>query len=242
MGRKKKSQFQKLAIENAKKYESEIKELTSQYVQVLENNPQYSLLVDPENKYNFTDLERKFIESYIEFKNIQLSCNLCGIEFETGLSLYNSYAIKEEIKRINLAMYHKQFQRKMLSIDEIGGYLSSLITEENVSFYDRLSTEKKLDVVKLLIQLTGLKRESLENPNVIMLTDFEEKISNLSLDEIKLLINQEDSKNDDSLILKEDLINKLNVNKNFTDEEISYLKTLSIKELTELVDEVIKSE
>lgn len=242
MGRKKKSQFQKLAIENAKKHETEIKELTSQYVQVLENNPQYSLLVDPENKYNFTDLERKFIESYIEFKNIQLSCNLCGIEFETGLSLYNSYAIKEEIKRINLAMYHKQFQRKMLSIDEIGGYLSSLITEENVSFYDRLSTEKKLDVVKLLIQLTGLKRESLENPNVIMLTDFEEKISNLSLDEIKLLINQEDSKNDDSLILKEDLINKLNVNKNFTDEEISYLKTLSIKELTELVDEVIKSE
>ena len=242
MGRKKKSQFQKLAIENAKKHETEIKELTSQYVQVLENNPQYSLLVDPENKYNFTDLERKFIESYIEFKNIQLSCNLCGIEFETGLSLYNSYAIKEEIKRINLAMYHKQFQRKMLSIDEIGGYLSSLITEENVSFYDRLSTEKKLDVVKLLIQLTGLKRESLENPNIIMLTDFEEKISNLSLDEIKLLINQEDSKNDDSLILKEDLINKLNVNKNFTDEEISYLKTLSIKELTELVDEVIKSE
>lgn len=242
MGRKKKSQFQKLAIENAKKHETEIKELTNQYVQVLENNPQYSLLVDPENKYNFTDLERKFIESYIEFKNIQLSCNLCGIEFETGLSLYNSYAIKEEIKRINLAMYHKQFQRKMLSIDEIGGYLSSLITEENVSFYDRLSTEKKLDVVKLLIQLTGLKRESLENPNVIMLTDFEEKISNLSLDEIKLLINQEDSKNDDSLILKEDLINKLNVNKNFTDEEISYLKTLSIKELTELVDEVIKSE
>lgn len=242
MGRKKKSQFQKLAIENAKKHETEIKELTSQYVQVLENNPQYSLLVDPENKYNFTDLERKFIESYIEFKNIQLSCNLCGIEFETGLSLYNSYAIKEEIKRINLAMYHKQFQRKMLSIDEIGGYLSSLITEENVSFYDRLPTEKKLDVVKLLIQLTGLKRESLENPNVIMLTDFEEKISNLSLDEIKLLINQEDSKNDDSLILKEDLINKLNVNKNFTDEEISYLKTLSIKELTQLVDEVIKHE
>lgn len=214
--------------------------LDDNYLNVVDKNNQYSLVVDPDNIYNMTPQQKEFIKQYCQWKSVATVCNILGITNEQGLEYYNMYSSQQEIRRINLAMYARQFNSKMVSLDQLGGYLTSLITDENVAMADRLSTKDKLSVVKLIMEITNMKKEAYENPAVMDVIEVNSELEKLSVKSIKQLI--ENSNSADATITKENIINELSENNKLTMEEKIYLKSLSINELLALQEKINKGE
>lgn len=204
----------------------------------LDTNPKYTLEIDPTNKYNFTDLQKMFIQYYLDFRNVNTAAQLCKIDQDVANQWFVSYSVQTELRRLNLALYQRQFAHKLLSIDEIGGYLSSLMTDENVPIADRLSTIEKLKVADMILKINDYKSNVMTNPDIIIETDINTQIKNLSVNAIKQLIEQNKYQTNN----KDDIIEQLNVNNTFTDEEIAYLKTLPTNELLNMLNSLTNKE
>lgn len=221
---------------------NEIKEVEKGFNKVLETDPRFSLEVDPTNQYNFTDVERDFIEQMVQYKNLKFVGNIMlDISFEEALKIYKKYNVQNEIKRINLALYARRFATKMADLDMLGGYLTTALTDENVPVADRLSGKDKLMAVRLLIDINQLKQNMIEKPEIIDVIDVEEDLKKLSVKNIQNLI--ENSVNDDKVVKKkEDLINKIDKDNLLSPEELTYLRNQSVEELEKLLKEINKGE
>lgn len=214
----------------------EIQVLQDGYINDLYVNPEYSLDVDPTNRYKFSDSQKDFIRAYLEFKNIPTACKICEIDTQTGMMYYNSWSVKQEIKRINRARYHHQFATRLLNIDEIGGYLTSLIMDENVAEVDKLSTKDKTQVAKMLIDINNLKREALANPTIeCEIINVEEELKDLSVSSIQKLL--EESNSPERTRDKEAIIAKIKGDNNMSQDEIEIMKSMSIDELLQILEE-----
>lgn len=226
----------KLSEENASvKINDEQKAvLLADYQNKLDTDVKYSLMVDPENKYSMPDSQKKFIEYYVQYKSLTTAADLAKIDIDTAKDYLVAYSTQQEIRRINLAMYHRQFNTKMLNIEAIGGYLSSLLTDENVPVADRLKTMDKVAVARIIIDLNKYQQESLVNPIAISEKDLETQVKDLSVEAIRGLIaaNTKQSVPDSQ---KDELIQQLNLD--LSTEEEAYLRTLSTEELLQLVNE-----
>lgn len=234
MGRKKKEEKIQLSDE-------ELSNISQQYVQLIEEDVKYSLDVDPEDKYNMQPLQKTFVHYYTETKSLPLAAKFTGIDEETATAYFAMYSTQQEIRRINLAMYQRQFARKMLTLDQIGGYLTSLLVDEDVPLADRLHTKDKLSVAKMLVDLNVYRKESLVKPTDIIdfTSDEEEQIKQLSVTNIKkMLAELKNGENNDEERLK--LIEELKEASptDFTVEEEMFLKSLSINELTSLLNTI----
>lgn len=230
---KKKNEVNKINI-------NEVPLLCEGYKNQLETNPQYSLEVDPLDKYKFSEEQRNFIKYYIQLKNVPAAADLAGIDKAVANQIFMMYNTQQEIRRINLAMYHRQFSNKMLSIDEIGGWLTSILMDENVSLSDTLSTKDKLAVAKILIELNTLKRDALANPEIIDYTEVEEQLKDLSVNSIKQMLSNANSKK--SREEKDKILEAIQETHDFSTEEMAYLKSLPMKDLVELMNEGTKEE
>ena len=223
-----------------KKNQNKVVEIDpKKYMEYLESNPLTSLEIDPDNIYDMNEDQKKFIKNYIQFKSIPLAAELSNIDLDTAKSYFMAYSSQNEIRRINSALCKVQFAQKMMSIEDIGGYLSSLIVDNNVPIADRLKTVDKLKVIKMLIELHVLKKNATDDPSLISEKDIEADIRELSIDTIKRLIYTNNQKNQDE---KSELIKELNINNTLSSEEIDYLKTLSVKDLLQLIETDIKGE
>ena len=208
----------------------EIDKLQQEYNQEIETNPLYSLEVDPKNQYKFTDLQKQFILNIVQYKSLGTAIELCGIDSDDGRQWYQMFEIQQEVRRLNSALYYRQFSSKLLSLDAIGGYLSSLLTDQNVAYADRLDSRDKLRVVDLLLKVNQLKQESFENPSIIMEKDIESEIKNLSVGAIRKLLKESDTSE------KDELIEKIGGSDGLTIEESSYLQSLSVTELLQILE------
>lgn len=206
------------------------------YLQALNDDIRYSLTIDPTNKYKFNDIEKLFIENYIQHRNVPLASRLSGLTENEGLELYKKYEIKEEIERINIAIYLRNFGQKMLSLDEIGGWLSAVMTDQ-VPEVDKVSTKDKLAFAKMLVEIHELKKKSYDNPQLIDGEVIDATLSNLSVKSIKQLI---DASNDTSTgdISKDELIDKINVDGSLSPTDIAALKSMNKEELLNLLEEL----
>lgn len=209
-------------------------ELQAAYMSELELNPKYSLDVDPEDKYNLTQLQKDFIKYYIDFRNVNTAADLCGIDMDTAKEYFKSFAAQNEIRRINLALYQRQFASKLLDVDQLGGYLSSLLVDAYTPIADRLSTNEKLRVVDMLLKLNEMKKEGLQNPTIIIEKDINEQLKDLSVDALKALI----SNTSNNIDKKVELIDKLDKDNTLTMEDKAYLETLSTTELLQLINDI----
>lgn len=216
----------------------EFKQKQIEYLDTIKNNPQYSLIVDPENKYNLTLQQKEFIGLYCEFKNIQLAAMMSNLELEEAMTLYSSYPCQQEIRRINLAMYQTQFANKLISLNELGGYLTSLLCDA-VPSGDKLSPSDKLKVAQLILDLNKTLKETPNKVKDIIDIPIDTQIKDLSIKSIKALL--EANKNKDKIKEeKEKIIESFENFDNFSQEEISFLNTLSTKELLDLLDSMEK--
>lgn len=204
--------------------------LMSEYQRQLEANPTYSLSVDPEDKYCMSDAQKTFIKAYVQYKNIDIAAKIAHLEIEAAIDLFDDYSSQQEIRRINRAMYARRFSQKMLSIDQIGGWLSSLLTDENVPIADRLKSSDKLRVAQMIIDLNNMQKEAIDVPSTIMAKDFETQLKDLSTETIRQMLNA-----DNALVEKQKLIKQINTDGKLTMEDMSYLETLSCEELSEII-------
>lgn len=223
MGRKKKNTDQlPMSVEEANKLEQE-------YERELETNPKYSLEVDPEKKYNLSIDQRNFIQYYVEFKNINIAAELSGIDMKTAKAYFVSYASQMEIRRINMALYQRQFHSGLLDINQMGGYLSSLLTDTNVPIADRLKPSEKLKVAQMIIDLNILKINSMQNPAIIMNNDINLQLKDLSVDAIRELLKQSEKRKEPNTYST--------VCEELTPEEEAYLSTLPTEDLLQILDD-----
>lgn len=219
---------------------SELDPLEQNYIDKIKTDPKYSLEVDPTGVYHMSDEQKDFIKNYIQFKNIPLAAQLTGIEEGIATQYWQMYSSQQEIRRINLAMYHRQFATKLINIDEIGGYLTSILMDENVPIVERLKTKEKLDVVKLLMEVNKLKQNAMSQPQTIDAVVIEEQLKDLSVESIQHMIAiSGDPKN---IQEKEDIIQEIHwANNKLSPEELSYLKTLPTNELLKMLDDLKKN-
>ena len=185
---KRKNKLQK----NLKVIEKENQKYTQELSKELNVNLEFSLEVDPTNKYNMSEQQKTFIKYYIDFKSLTMAADLAGISREIATTYFTAYSSQQEIRRINRAMYQKQFSSKLLSIDEISRYLSSLITDEDVPLADRVKTMDKVRIAQILIDLQLYKNDAINNPSNIIDVDIESEIKNLSIESITQLIKNKD--------------------------------------------------
>lgn len=230
MGRKKKTP---LSSESLIDVSRQATALQKEYISDLDTNPKYSLEVDPENKYHMSEQQKEFIKHYVNFKSVATAAEICGIDMDIAKAYFVSFQSQAEIRRINLALYQRQFANKLLTLDEIGGYLTSLITDENVPLADQLKTIDKLKLISMLIDLNKTKIESLNNPTTIMAQDLDIEIKNLSIQTIQQLLKAEK---------KTKVIETGEFAEVLSPEENAYLSTLSTKELLNLIDETNKGD
>lgn len=208
-----------------------VEELQRDYSLALASDPKYSLSVDPENKYGMSEAQKKFISYYVQFKNINTAAELAEIDQDEANRLFVSYYTQSEIRRINMALYSHQFEAKLLNIDQIGGYLTSLITGENIPIADQLRTPEKLRVIELLLRVNEIKANAFVDPNEFMQQDYELEIKQLSIKSIKSLLAQK-AKSTDVSKLTEGL----------TMEEAAYIETLPAKDLLQMIENMNKGE
>lgn len=207
-----------------------------EYFTSLTTDPKYSLAPDPEGKLNLPESVKAFIVHYVQFKNVATAADLAGISIDEAKQCFVSYNVQQEIRRINRALYHRQFYNKLLTIDELGGYLSSLLTDENVPVADQLRTVDKLRVVDMLIKLNEVKGAAIEDPSTLMYKDLEFEIKDLSVETITALLSSQDALNQ-----KNEILAKLNTS-NLTPEEKEYLRSLSVKDLLQLIEDINKGD
>lgn len=210
--------------------EKENIEFTKDLKNELNTNLEFSLDVDPTNKYSMSDEQKLFIKNYVEFKNIKMAAEATGIDINIAKAYYISYSSQQEIRRINRAMYQRQFSSKLLTIDQLTSYLSSLITDENVPIADRVKTMDKVRIAQILIDLQFYKNNAINNPDDIFNTDVETEIKALSINSIKMLLEQK------SKINTNDIIEVMPNEKLLPEEEI-FLKTLPAKDILKLINE-----
>lgn len=218
--------------------------LESSYQTELASDITYSLDVDPTNQYNFSPTTKAFIKYYIEYHDISASAQLCSLEVDDAIEIFKSYPVQEEIRRINRAKYHYQFSRKILSLNELGGYLTSLIDDADIPYADRLSTKDKLSVVKMLIDLNQFKSMSFEDPSILMTKSINDKLKDLSVGAIKAMLEQNNKP--DLYETKADnaeIVAAINTNRRqnhepvLTAEEMTYINSLSAEEAMSLLND-----
>lgn len=195
--------------------------------------------IDKDNKYSLSDIQKEFVKYYIEFKNIPLVAQFIGIDEAFAVDIFKGYGVQEEIKRINTELYRKKFNNKMLSLSELGSYISSLITNEDVPINEQLNKKEKLDAVRLLINIYDLKNKAIDNPAELNVYDYttEEEIKKLSLSSIKSLLNEKGKEEK-----KNELIKTIDRAGLLTIEDKALMQSLSIDELVTLLNEVNEGE
>lgn len=213
-------------------------QFTNELVKELDENPEFSLEVDPTNKYSMSEEQKRFVKNYCEFKSIPMSAELSGISLDTAKSYFVAYSSQQEIRRINRAMYQKQFSNKLLTIDEISKWLSSLITDENVPIADRVKTMDKVRIAQILIDLQLYKNDAINNPSSLLDTDIETEIKELSVKSIKTLLKQKNTKEDK----KVEVIDAIQSKQALSPEEEIFLKTLPTKDILTLLNSSDKKE
>lgn len=217
----------------------DISRLDEGFQELIKSDPKYSLEVDPLGKYNFTEKDIDFIKQMIQYRNVQfVSTVLMNMPVEEGVELYKRYDIQSEIKRINLAMYARRFATKVADLDQLGGFLTSGLIDDNVPVAERWGPKEKLTASKLLININILKKKAYNTPEVIDEVEIQKDLDQLSPNDLKKLIEF----NDDANIEKERLIEIINEDGLLSMEELKNLRLMSVDELQELVATITEGE
>lgn len=215
---------------------SNLNELQSAHIDELNSNPKYSLEVDPSNKYNLSDIQKQFILNYVNFKNVNTAAEVTGYVQDDANKFFASYACQQEIRRLNMALYQRRFASKLISIDQIGGYLSSMLTDEYVPLAEQLSPSEKLRVIDTIIKINELKANAFNNPGNILHANIDEELKNMTITTIQQMIVQSGKPNKNNEVI----IETLNNNDVLSPEEKAYLETLPTNELIKLANSINK--
>lgn len=219
------------------KKERSLESLQSNYKNKVNRDSLYSLDVDPTNTYKFDITTKEFISLMIEYDDIYYVCKVLKITLEHGMSLLFRDDVKVEIMRIKTAAYHKKFANRMLTFDEIGGYLTSLIMDKTFQG-EKVSMKQKLEIAKILIDLNERKNKAKSDNTTIEVIpeDVNNQVKELSVDDIKKLLNKKSDSKQKKPKTKRQLINEIKAMNVLSKEELDGIELLSEEELQEIIN------
>ena len=215
------------------------------YITELLQDPLYSTVPDPEGKLGLTEDQKRFIVNYLDFRNLPLASQISKITEDEGKAYFQDYKIRNEIRRINTALYQRKFARRLLTLDEIGGYLTSQLIDADTPECDRLEPKDKLKVAQMIIDINKIKADSFDNPNIIEYQNIDAQMQDMSVEELNQLLVE--TKNNTAHISTEQqqvmdekmaYISIITQGQTTLAEEYSYLRTLSLEELKEKAEAV----
>lgn len=201
----------------------------------IDNNPVYSLAVDPDGSLGLTNAEKEFTSWYIQHRNIPVAAQLAGITPEQGIAIYRKMSVQSELRRISNAIQIRQINQEALNIDQIGSILSSYILDKTVEV-DRLSPKEKMEAMRLLIDINELKEKVIDDPKTVEVIEVQEQIKDLSVESIKALLaqgKQMDVENSE----KEKLISEIDKDSTLSNDDLRYLRSLSVESLKDLLNQ-----
>lgn len=175
---------------NEEKTTADFMSLQKEYDKELSTNVVYSLEIDPEDTYKFSDIEKGFIRYMVETNDIHKVSKILKITDLQAQNIYFKYGIKDEITRIKSAIRHKQTSRKMLTLSELGGYSSSLIMDECPE-YERIDQKEKTKLMNILLKIHEMQSKIIDNPDVVdvvpesTVTD----VKNCSAEELRAMLD-----------------------------------------------------
>jgi|LSQX01.2.fsa_nt_gb hypothetical protein len=156
----------------------------------IENNLEYSLEVDPLGKYQLDDNQKLFVKLYIEYHNYDIIRTIMGLDIQDLFRYQYNFGINSEINRLERAIVVRRVSGKILKIDEIASYLTTMILGVDIPEKDKLTNEQKLKAISLLYKYHELSIDpEMTKKEVFDVVDFDEETRDLTTGEIKLLLS-----------------------------------------------------
>lgn len=228
------------------------------YLEELSSDTRYSLSVDPENQFKLDAEHKQFIELYSQYNNLAVVCELMNIELHLGKDYLLRYSTQHELRRLNLARYHRQIATQIIAYQDLGSFLSSWLIGDSITESDKLKKSEKMQLVKLLMDWHKGMREFEQNPAEIIDMTIEEELSELKATDIRELLQKkklistikkakneiegiedaeiiEEPKTKEEKLTKKQMIERVIEHGNFEGEEAEFVKSLTIKELREIL-------
>lgn len=163
--------------------------------------------------HRFTDIEKEFIVTWLNTYNLEIVENVMDMNNKEAMKMLNNFYVSKEINRLEKEIAIYRTSEKIMSLDEIQSYLSSWILDYNLPISQRLSNKDKLEAIKLLEKIKEYKDKVYDGDlNVIDVIPNEEELDNLSISDIKKILDERNLKS--KLEEKEKEILKIETNSN----------------------------
>lgn len=158
------------------------------------NDPEYSTEVDPQNKLGFTGQQRNFITMYIQYNDVGMML-ASGFTMDDITTLRSTPKIWNECQRIEKAIVAHRLVGKVLSLDELAAFLSSMVMGIGLPAHERLTPNAKLQAIRLLFEYVALssKPDALFNAIEVESQEIDKKVANMTTEEIRLFLLNKDS-------------------------------------------------
>lgn len=204
-----------------------------------ERNALHVLDKDDEG-YAFSELEKRFITQWIDFKNLVVVSATLGISQKDSSTILTNSHVRKEIDRLSLARMKFRFARRILTLDECESYLTTAITDEGVALSDQLNSKDKLNAMRLLLDIKQMKADSLSNPTIIDNTPIEQQLEELSIETIKQLLDTKLEKKEDiatNIAVRQQIMQKI---PQASESEKKDINSMSPNELLKIIDNIEK--
>lgn len=113
--------------------------------------------INSQHEHFMTDTQKEFVLLYSQYHDPFVVGDMLRLTREETVEVWSNYYVQRALEELGQIMFHKQLVAKLDSIDELGGYLTSLLTDQDIPQCDKLSPKDKLAVCKLIIQLNEFK-------------------------------------------------------------------------------------
>lgn len=157
----------------------------------------YSIPVDPDGVYGFTEAQRKFILAYVETHSVKKAASSAGMTPAAAKDFFQTLDCKAEVRRVEAAERERELKGGMMTLDEIGAWLSALIRND-VPDDELIDIDEKFQAAKLIINIHGQKQKMAEQGQGYGLgsgdvIEIKEEINSLTPKQIKNLIAQDET-------------------------------------------------
>lgn len=141
--------------------------------------------------HRFTDIEKEFIVTWLNTYNLEIVKETLNIDEKDVMKMFNNFYISKEISRLEKEVALYRTSQKIMSLDEIQSYLTTWVLDYDLPISQRLSTKDKLEAIKLLEKIKEYKDKAFDgNLDVIDVIPNEEELDNLSIDDIKKILDE----------------------------------------------------
>lgn len=177
-------------------------------------------------EYKFNQDEKNFIYVFEKNNSLEKTSKQLNMPLENCTRVYSDPKIQEAIKFLRLQKHREIFNTKMMTLEDIGKYLSNAILDLSgeIPFRD------KLDATNLLINvhktMNDIQKDPIEINSYNILST---QVQNLTVNDIKNLLYEKPQDHvDESMFVSEtknlEVIDKLN-KKHIVDEKIKSSKS-----------------